>query len=961
MSSENVSTLFAIDNSGSTNHEKHYHDATLRIFNEEYGKDPSMKILLWNHNLAISSREEFLAMNSDLKGSGWTEPCVIADYIKKTNFHGRLVLITDGQVSGDDVEACTSALGMEWGLASTEVHLIETCETVNLSVPCPFTRNTPHIVFKHTNDDDQNTEKTILINVSNNDLKLLDSLDSIKSVAEYEEIRERLDAVVVARTMGSDGDPSLRDRILAMQKRLVNAQAAAVASSINAGKGNKKMKPITTAGALTSAVRANDASDALFLAEKLTTEYFKLQCGEKNKNETEKAEDDSAKIEAKAQVEIPLLWTDAISRLVQMCEGALKESFDLSGIGAAIQGDRARRAVAVDSFTLKQLVNVARGMDEKSAAEIHHLDEVDAISETASQTTRRAPDADSMVLLLCDDGCSVLHGVDVKLTNKIINCPLEILNHPHLVEKLVKKFDHAVKLSSLVSCATEEEQFSASPVTQRPIAGGIALGCSRAHMRHTNYAISKVVSDGKLLGSPDLWFAVIYRILELGQHTRPELTPLLGEFQKQLKCRLEWNVTFISMQGLPFLPTTKVPLDVALWYVFSASAFTSETRKIDGSGEIAETLRVHLPHMATITALQALSGRALPGGVAVHSQRLKALKDMFLAELSLVPIPPAGFGIRLRKRERKERAARGRGSGRGTCGGRFSRDWKDTMHDERTWKYHERLAWRKEHTKKPFSPRIPFIAKALYQNSIAIDMDKISQVVKDKEVVPLFIPIDGAATEASAALAVKALPPSCHGLPLRDLAVLASMVDKQVAFGKMPVPFDFQPHAAEWRGRAELQPVTHWKYKPPHPVGTFSVQPLMELLFPPPKISMATGRPLTPTWAQRLWRSSPAAQRVGFPSKDMWSVDKHFGEFVCKFKKYPNAEELLVFAYNRVTRSGGRYAGKTTLPITAATLAAEGIARYAAIMSRKSPAEFKRAFISSANVDVRKALEKSRK
>eukprot|EP00759_Apiculatamorpha_spiralis_P032293 PhF_6_TR33746/c0_g2_i1/m.49541 len=79
----------------------------------------------------------------------------------------------------------------------------------------PFTRNSPHVV----NEYDQNGKMSPVIVVSAEDLKAIALIETIDTIEAYEAASDAVEKVVRARTMGTTGDPSLRDSILAMKKR----------------------------------------------------------------------------------------------------------------------------------------------------------------------------------------------------------------------------------------------------------------------------------------------------------------------------------------------------------------------------------------------------------------------------------------------------------------------------------------------------------------------------------------------------------------------------------------------------------------------------------------------------------------------------------------------------------------------------------------------------------------------
>ena len=136
---------------------------------------------------------------------------------------------------------------------------------------------------------------------------------TITSEAAFMAAFPAIERSVIARLMGTPGDPALRDSLLAMKKRVVAASAAAAGGS-------------AASKALDAALAARDTAAALAAAGRIMEEYYA-------------PEDEAAGDTFGAKV----------SRLVSMCEGALRRSFDLSAVNAAIHSDRVRRAGATSA------------------------------------------------------------------------------------------------------------------------------------------------------------------------------------------------------------------------------------------------------------------------------------------------------------------------------------------------------------------------------------------------------------------------------------------------------------------------------------------------------------------------------------------------------------------------------------------------------------------------------------
>lgn len=569
--SKETTTLFAYDGSGSTGGSVRYHNAAQRLY-QELPVDTT-QILFWDSTVRIISATELHEINTSRRGAGGTVPSSIATFIRDNDFHGHIVLLTDGQVSSTQVDACDSILPSDWHFASVRVLLVNTGGTINLSVSCPFTRNSPHTVHQLTNGTGLNlSEATQLTTVSPDMLELLNRLDSIHCLSDWSEaLAAGLEQVIIARTMGKTGDPTLRDKLLALKARIQRTAALSKGAS-------------ETVVALRGALEANNERVALDLAATLTEEYY--------------GDDD-------------LSWSGQLNRLVSMCEGALRGTFDLSNVAGAIQSDRARRAAT------------AAPAPTTSA----ELSEPMVMGDFTSASTFVCPitlDTESdVVLMIAADTHPILgDGLDKDAVTAMANCPLNIFRHPEVLERLKARVDHPLSLRALKE-AEGTGGLAESPLTRRPLLGGICLGPFPDHVAATNWTLAQLTADGKRIGNPDLWFAALWLLARRG--TLPYLTPVLPQMTAHLIYRLRTSMAPLSLLGTPEFPTTRVPLDVAVWYAVSSSAMTPQPPPA------REVVRAHLPYLEELLEIAELTGYRLPTNVPRHLTRLRVAMSMLAA------------------------------------------------------------------------------------------------------------------------------------------------------------------------------------------------------------------------------------------------------------------------------------------------------------------------------------------
>lgn len=527
-----MTILIAYDGSGSTGgtDNRHYHNKTQQIL----AQYPDAEILFWDNVGKIVTRAEMAAINTNCRGGGGTDPSAIAIYCRSANFHGELIIITDGEVHSSSVDRSGEVLGADWKFEHVTAYLINTGGTVNMSVTCPFTRCSPHQI--HVLDRTATPIQEASVTVTAADMAVIDEIDVIGTIADYLAVADRLDSLVIARVMGTTGDPSLRDRLLTMKKRITAAQARALGNS-------------DTVRILHEALDAGNTASAMDAARAITEEYY--------------GGDD------------PKSWSGRISRLVSMCEGALRGVFDLSSIEAAIKGDRVRRAATV----------APAAAPAPSAAPATEL----AVSVFECPITLST---ENDLALLVTAGEPILAGLDLGTTNDILDCPLNIFHYPEVVERLRSRLDHPISLAAYKEAIDAGTPILTSPLTRVPLLpGAICIGYTEEHCKATHWTLAQLTTGGKLVGNPDLWFAAVWLALFRMEETSPKyyLMPIEINLAAHMRWRMKTHTSSISLTGAPEFPTTRVRLDVAIWYVFASATFSMDPRR--------DVLRAHLPHL----------------------------------------------------------------------------------------------------------------------------------------------------------------------------------------------------------------------------------------------------------------------------------------------------------------------------------------------------------------------------
>lgn len=105
--------------------------------------------------------------------------------------------------------------------------------------------------------------------------------------------------------------------------------------------------------------------------------------------------------------------------------------------------------------------------------------------------------------ILIDDCEPFLLNLEKGIIDDINACPLRILNYPDLKAKFKSKI-------STFTGVKYSDKLKQNPFTRNKLLGSIPLGTHKSHVTVGNHTIAKLVSGGKVMGNLNLYFAVIW-------------------------------------------------------------------------------------------------------------------------------------------------------------------------------------------------------------------------------------------------------------------------------------------------------------------------------------------------------------------------------------------------------------------------------------------------------------------
>ena len=505
-SNQNFQNIFAIDCSGSTSGCNHYHQNVRTIYNDFY-KEGDL-ILLWDTNIRLYTQQKFEKVNNNRKGFGGTSPQVVAEYLTKIENHQNihLILITDGQVSGHDVDFCTNIMienNIQLGKAT--VYIIGPHESANLSVSCSFTRNCESNVYQ-IDPNSENKAPEIQIQLSKEDIESLNKISLINTQEEFEEIYQSLEKALVARFVGTSGDIQIKNELLLMQKRLIFSKSK-----------TEFIKSDTEI--IIDLVRSGKIEESLEFASK----FFKT------KEEVIKSE-----------------FEKNISHLINIASGSLKQKFSMKDIKSS-------------------RFNIANDVENVDTLDI---EESNSLLQQTFQCPVTWEDSDDPAILISKPKLPLITSLnDKKSTEMMFDSPLNAFHSNKLIKKIIFNVDHVVSLKTLHQAFQSGNKIYKSPITRKTILGAIPLGPQDSHVDAANWTLMNLITGAKKLGQVDFWFAVLWLLVL--RNKIPYLFEYEPFLREQLIYRFRKHKSSASLSGNSSSLQLRLPLDICCWFCIS--------------------------------------------------------------------------------------------------------------------------------------------------------------------------------------------------------------------------------------------------------------------------------------------------------------------------------------------------------------------------------------------------------
>ncbi len=210
-------TCVFIDDSGSTDGVKAYHDRVLSILKNYASNDSDARYFLWGSDCVEVSFQGAMVNATFKKGrGGGTYPHKIVSKIKSDEITmEKIVVITDGRIGQGDAVTCAQDCSNQTNWTKAEIHIV-TSGSMDSTVVAGFIQDVPHIIYG--NDMTQT--------IGECSLSIQSCVESINSISTMDDFNAKLPEVrswLVASSITKDVPIFVHDAIVKMKARLIKA------------------------------------------------------------------------------------------------------------------------------------------------------------------------------------------------------------------------------------------------------------------------------------------------------------------------------------------------------------------------------------------------------------------------------------------------------------------------------------------------------------------------------------------------------------------------------------------------------------------------------------------------------------------------------------------------------------------------------------------------------------------
>ena len=538
--------VIAIDISGSVTRFNHYWNVVkhvIHLYRSRYAAN-ELVFLQWDNDARVVTYSVVQDLIATQKGYGGTEPhCILETMARLDASSYELCLITDGEVVQNSVNRCDQIL-QDYRLVQlsrVECHIVNA--NPNLSVSCPFTRNGECKVTTYRLDplsSSNHLNGVVQLHLTKDDWTLLRAIETV-TLDTFLSKYENLQSILIAKHMGREGDPILKEKFIALKKRLIQEM-----SERNSTKTDYNQM-------LTDCLTSRQIPDAIEISKRMLVDFYS----------------------ASPVTEL----SRKIDTLIGLC-GNLQHQFNPNELKSTA-ASRVQDAVHETPTTFQVVTDTEYECpilleQDCPCILIHRL-------------------FDSLLVGLEKDTVDFIIDCPLRLLlfPELVQKTKALMGHP-VGLKTALELHQKYRDENYYYYQEQRRILFTSPYNREPVMALLALGNHESHFRSANYIVYTLFTSQKQLGNADMWLAVLYLIAKQLDY----LTEVMESFQAHLRFRWNYSTTFASLSGNGTLINTKLCVQNALWFVLSCSVIGE-----DIVPQKQNPFRFHLPNLDSVLCL----------------------------------------------------------------------------------------------------------------------------------------------------------------------------------------------------------------------------------------------------------------------------------------------------------------------------------------------------------------------
>ena len=214
-----MKTLFAVDCSGSISGVENYFRKLRELRLKYYNGSRGDKFYTWGSSYYYKTEAQMDSFIANKDGPDGTCSYFIAEIGRETkneNFE-HLIIVTDGQVGTNDIDESgirVEKYGLQYSFVSTYIIGSGGDE----SVGCPFSRGCPGVTYII----DQYGNERQKASLSQEDLKVLNNIDSINHWIDFKSKYNNLFNAIRAKCLGRNADSDLKNKLNNLKSRITD-------------------------------------------------------------------------------------------------------------------------------------------------------------------------------------------------------------------------------------------------------------------------------------------------------------------------------------------------------------------------------------------------------------------------------------------------------------------------------------------------------------------------------------------------------------------------------------------------------------------------------------------------------------------------------------------------------------------------------------------------------------------